>query len=101
MRAVVLVVRFADLALQAGPYLRTNTNTVSDLDGGHFVANLDGVSDDLVADAKRKACFAPTTSDGVDVATADTTCFDPDVDITLFKWLWFELHKVSGSVTNR
>ena len=95
VRAVVLVIRLADLALQAGPDLCTNTNAVANLDGSDLVADLDGVANDFVAHAKGKACFAPATGDGVDVATADTTGFDSDVDITLAEWLWFELGNVS------
>ena len=95
MRAVVLIVRFADLALQACPNLCADANTISDLDGCHLVANLDGMPDDLVADAQRKTCFAPSTGDGMDVTTADTTCFNSDVDVTLPKWFWFVLHAVS------
>lgn len=95
VRAVVLIIRFAVLALQAGPDLCPDTDPVSDLDGRHFVADLDGMANDLVANAKWKACFAPATGDGMDVAAADTTGFDPDVDITLAERLGFELVEVS------
>lgn len=95
VRAVVLIIRLAVLAHQAGPDLCPDTNTVSDLDGRHFVADLDGMANDLVANAKRKACFAPATGDGMDVAAADTTGFDPDVNITLAERLGFELREVS------
>lgn len=94
MRAVILIIRFAVLALQTGPDLCTNTNAVSDFDGCHLVADFDGVSDDLVADAERKACFPPPTGDSMDVATADTTGFNPDVNITLAEWLGFELRRL-------
>lgn len=94
VRAVVFIVGFAVLALQAGPDLCTDTDAVSDLDGGHFVADFDGMSDNLVANAKRKTWLAPAPGDGMDVTTADAAGFDPDVDIALAEWLWFELCKV-------
>lgn len=70
VRTVVLVVRFALWALQASPDLSSNTNTVSDLDGGNFGANLDGLSDDFVTNAEGvggKITAGPTSSDAVDI----------------------------------
>ena len=49
MRAVVLVVRLAILALQAGPDLSTDAHAVSDLDSGDFVADLDCLADNFMS----------------------------------------------------
>lgn len=51
VRAVVLLVSLAELALKTGTNLSTNTNTVSDLDGGHLAADLDCFANDFVANA--------------------------------------------------
>ena len=52
MRAVVLIVGFAALALQAGSDLSTNTNAVSNLDSRHLVTNFDSFANDFVSDAE-------------------------------------------------
>lgn len=59
--AVVLVIRLAVLALQAGPDLSTDADPVAYFDFGDFIADLDGFADDFVADAKREARFTPST----------------------------------------
>ena len=46
--AIVLVIRLADLAIQACPNLSSHTNAVSNLDRRDFVTNLDDLSDDFV-----------------------------------------------------
>lgn len=61
VRAVVLVIRLAVLALQAGPDLSADADAIAYFDGGDFVADLDGFTDDFVADAKRKTGFTPST----------------------------------------
>lgn len=91
MRTVVLVVRFAKLALQTSTDLGTNTNTVSNLDGCHLVADFDGLTDDFVTDADWERAIAPTASDGMDIRAADSAALNLDVDITIFELLWFEL----------
>lgn len=97
MRAVVLVVSLAELALQAGPDLSSNTNTVSNLDGCHLIADLDSLADDFVTDADWERAFAPTASDCMDIRAADAAALNLDVDVTVFKVLGFELRTgVSG-----
>ena len=52
VRAVILVVGFAALALQAGSDLSTNTNAVADLNGRYLVTDFDSFANDLMADAE-------------------------------------------------
>ena len=96
VRTVVFIVRFAKLALQTGTDLGTNTNTVSNLDGGHLVADFHGLTDDFVTDADWERAFAPTASDGMDIRAADSAALNFDVDITFFELLGFELGMQSG-----
>jgi len=92
MWAVVLVVRLADLALQASPDLGTHANTVPNLDRSYFVTDLDRLAHNLVADAEGKCGdLAPTSGDGVDVATTDTAALDFNVNVAVFEFLWFDL----------
>ena len=91
MRTVVLVVRLAKLALQTGTDLSTNTNTVSNLDGCHLVADFDSLADDFVTDTDWERAFAPAASDGMDIGAADSAALNLDVDVTVFELLRFEL----------
>ena len=91
MRTVVLVVRFAKLALQASTDLSANTDTVSDLDSCHLVADLDGFTDDFVTDADWERAIAPTASDGMDIRATDSAALNFDVNVTIFELLRFEL----------
>jgi hypothetical protein len=52
VRAVVLVIAFADFALEASRDLSSNSDTVTDFYCVDFVADLDGRSDDLMANAE-------------------------------------------------
>lgn len=67
MGAVILLVRLAELTLQACLNLCTHTNAVTNLDGRHLVADLDGLADDFVADADWKGAFSPPASNCVDI----------------------------------
>jgi hypothetical protein len=49
--AVVLIIALALLALHAGPHLSPNTDTVADFATGYIVADLDGATNNLMADA--------------------------------------------------
>ena len=89
--AVVLLIRFADLAFEAGLDLSAYADTIADLDGGHFWPHLDSLSDDFMPDAEWQRTIAPPSIDGVDIASADAASFDLDVDVTIFEWLWLEL----------
>jgi hypothetical protein len=93
--AVVLVIALALLALQARPDLSSNTDTVSDLDAGHLVADLDSMANDLMANADRKRNFTPTTGDGMNIRAADTAALDLDVDVVWAELLGFELWLLS------
>jgi hypothetical protein len=59
LRAVVLLIRFAVVTLQARPDLCTDTNSVTDLDSLDIVADLDSPADDLVANAQRHRSVSP------------------------------------------
>lgn len=96
MRTVVLVVGLAKFALQTGTDLSANTNTVSNLDGGHFVADFDRFTDDFMTNANWERAFAPTASDGMDIGAADTAALNFDVDVAVFELLRFELEVQSG-----
>lgn len=90
MRTVVLVVRLAKLAFQAGTDLSAHTNAVSNLDCCHLVADFDSLADDFMADADWKGAITPTASDGMNVRAADSAALNFDVDITVFELLRFE-----------
>lgn len=91
MRAVILVLALADIALQAGPHLGTNTNAIAHLNLLHVLADLDGLANNLVTDAERTLEVAPAAGDGVDVRPADAAALDLDVDIVILKRLGLEL----------
>lgn len=91
--AIVLVVAFALRALQAGPDLSTDADTVALLDGLDLGADLDGLADDLVADADGQRCTTPAAVDCVNIATADTAALDLDVDVVVAEDLGFELEQ--------
>lgn len=71
VRAVVLVVRLAVFALQAGPDLSTHANAVSNLNGRDLVADLDGLADDFVSYAERETGLAPPTYDRLSMINAN------------------------------
>ena len=89
--AIILVVVFALLAFEARPDLSADSNSVSDLDRLHLVANLDCMSNDFVADDEWEGSFAPAAIDGVDIATADAAAVNLDIDVVVAELLWFEL----------
>lgn len=95
MRAVVLVVGLADLALETGLDLSADTDTVANFTGRHFVANLDHFPNDFMTHANGQWAFAPAASDCMDVGAADTACFDLNVDVAILEWLRLELRKRS------
>lgn len=70
----------------------TYAHAIADLDGSDLVADLDGLADDLVADTDGQGSLAPAAVDGVHIAATDTACLDLDVDISVFEFLWLELH---------
>jgi hypothetical protein len=92
MRAVVLLVCLAVVALQAGSDLRANTNSVADLNSLYIIADLDSASDNLVANAKRHGSIAPASSDSVNIRTTDTASVDSNVNVAVTELLQFELN---------
>ena len=100
MRAVIFVVRLADLALETCPDLGADTHPVSDLDGRHLGADLDGLADNLVSDAERQMRCSPSAGDGVDITAADATGMNLDVDVVVLKGLWLELSWVLATVSH-
>jgi len=92
VRAVVLLVRLAVVAGQVGLDLGAYTDAVADFDGRDIFADLDGLADDLVADAEwQRDIFAPAAGDGVDVGGADSAGVNGDVDVAVFEGLELEL----------
>lgn len=91
MRTVVLVGALADIALQAGPHLGTNTDAIAHFDLRHVLSDLDGLADNLMPDAERTLELAPAAGDGVHVRPADAAALDLDVDIVIAKGLGLEL----------
>jgi len=89
--AVVLVVTLALRALQASPDLSSHAHSVALFDGLNLGSDLDGFANDLVSDTDWEWCITPSTVDGVDVTTTDTTAFDLDVNVVVSKTLGFEL----------
>ena len=74
VRAIVLIVRLANLALKASPDLSSDTYPITNLDCRHLVSNLDGFANDLVTDAKRQISCTPAACDCVYIRTTDTAC---------------------------
>lgn len=93
--AVILLIRFAEFALQTCLDLSTDANTVSHLDSGHLVSNLDGFANDFMTDTDGQWAFSPASSDGVDIGATDTTAFNLNVDVAVFEWFRFELNQKS------
>ena len=91
MRTVVLIIRLAKLALQAGADLGSHSNAVSNLDRGHFVADFDGLANDFMTDTDWERAVTPAAGDCVDIGAADPAAFDLDVDVAVFELLRFEL----------
>ena len=91
MGAVVLVVACALLALQAGPNLGSNADAVANVDARHLVADLHGISNDLVANTKRERHLAPAAGNGMHVRATHSAAFNFDVDIIGTEFLGFEL----------
>lgn len=100
MGTVILVVRLAKLALQTCSDLSTDANTISNLDSGHLVADLNSLANDLMTDANGEWAVTPASIDGVDVGATDTTALDLDVDVAVFKLLWFELEQRSNMLSD-
>jgi len=79
------------LTCQVGANLSTNTNAVADFDVLDLVTDLDRTADNLVADAERERCLAPSTGDGVNIGAANTAGVNGNVDVFILKRLELEL----------
>jgi hypothetical protein len=83
IRAVVLVLVLAKLALKTRRNLGSNTHTVSNLDILDLIAYSDSLADNFVTDAERTFKVSPAAGNGVDIRAADTTGVDLDIDIAI------------------
>lgn len=91
MWAIVLIVTLALWALQARPNLGTDTSTVADLECRDLGANFYDLANDLMTDGDWCWRFTPTSCDGMNIGTADTTALNLDVNIVVAEGLWLEL----------
>ena len=91
IRAVVLVVRLAILALKAGSDLGAHANTITDFAGGDFVTHANCLANDFMSHTDWHRRLSPTAVDRVHVGTADTASIDFDINVPVLKWLCFEL----------
>lgn len=86
--AVVLLVGLAVVASKIGANLGTRTDAVANLVLGDLVSDLDNAANDLVSYAKGKRDFlAPSTSDGVNIRSADTAGINSDIDVVILELL--------------
>lgn len=65
------------------------------LDGLDVLADLDGATDNLVTNTEWERSLTPTTSNGVDIRTTDTTSVNGDVNVAVLERLELELCKRS------
>jgi hypothetical protein len=94
VRAVVFVGILADIALEAGPYLGADADTIALLDVLDVLSDVDGTADDFVADTEGAFKISPSAGDRVDVRAADAAALDFDVDVVVFERLGFQLAAV-------
>lgn len=82
VRAIILVRSLALRALEARPNLGADADAVALLDPGpDGLANLDSLTNHLVADTQGALIVAPAACDGVDVRAAHAAGLDLDVDV--------------------
>jgi hypothetical protein len=92
VRAVVLIVRLALGTFHARLHLSAHTNTVSWLDALHLRSNSQNLPDDLVANANWcHSQISPTSSNCVDIGTANSAAFTLDIDVVVLEDLGREL----------
>ncbi len=98
MRAVILIIGFAYLAIQASPDLSSDANTVANLDRGHFITDLDGLPNDFVTHTHWQGRFSPSAGNGMYVTATNTTGLNFDVNIALVEGFWFVLSRAISNL---
>lgn len=88
---VIFLVGLANLAFQTSLDLGAHAYAVAHFAGGHLGADLDGLANDLVADADGQGRLAPASVDGMHIRATHTTRLDLDVDVMVLERFWFEL----------
>lgn len=88
VRAVVLLVCLTVVASKVGTDLGTRADTVAHFVLGNLGSDLDDTTNNLVSYAKRKRnVLTPSTSDGMDIRSADTAGINSNVNIVVLKLL--------------
>lgn len=98
MRAVVLIVRLANIALEAGSDLSTHAHTITHFASRHLITNPNCLTNDLVAYANWQRSLAPASIDSVYVGATDTASINLDVNVTILEWFYIELPEKSLSI---
>lgn len=98
MRAVVLIIGKAVLALEAGGNLRSDSNAVSNVHSRGVGALSDYVSHNLVPNTKGQRARAPTARDLVYIATTNAAGFDCNIDVAVLKRLRCKLSSRLGRI---
>lgn len=91
MRTIVFIVSPAEFTLKTSPDLSTDADAVSNFHRRYLIANLDGFTNDLVANTQWHRSWAPAFVDGVYIRAADTAAFNLDIDVAVLEFLGLEL----------
>jgi len=91
VRAIVFICALTLRALEAGPHLSANADSVASLDALNIVSHLDGLAYNLMADTQWALVLSPTARDSVDVRAAHTAGLDLNIDVIGAKWLGRQL----------
>jgi hypothetical protein len=83
LAAVVLITFLTVVAITAGVDEAANTDSLTDLELGDILADLDSVASDLVTWDHWENTWTPLLSGLMDVGVADTSPFDLDVHIVI------------------
>lgn len=97
--AIILLICFAELALQTRLDLSTDANTVSNFHSRDLITDFNSLANDLVTDADWEWAVSPTASNGVDIGSANTAALNLNVNVTVFEWLWLKLWLCQSSRT--
>ena len=91
MRTVIFIIGLANLALKTSLDLSSDTNAITNLAGGDFVASLDYFANNLMTNTDWQGTIAPAAINCMDVGAANAASFNLDVNIMVLEWLWLEL----------